>query len=93
MTITRDQVSNEALREAFLRLEASGELTSKDVAQALNWYEHDGRPDSQRFRRTLGLVESSGGQTRKPYIRQSIHWDNVGPICRAMGLIPAELGY
>lgn len=80
------KVDNARLRAAF---EASG-LTTHQVAVRLRWF-LDGRPDSRRVKRTIGLVaERSRGQLRH---RRLIDAETARHIAEAIGVCPWTIGY
>lgn len=98
-TLTR--VPNAPLRERFLAMEAAGEVTANSLALALEWRPPPnratpGRGDTQRVRRSLGLVENRDGKgpngERTPTIRRTVKYETAVKIAFALGMDPWEAG-
>lgn len=84
-------ISNELLREKFLRQEKIGEVTAAEVAGRCGWEAPEkktGRmkPDSSRVNRTLGVVAENGT------FRTEITEESAVLLARALHLDPWEVG-
>ena len=91
------RVPNAPLREHFLELYASGQVTAVRVAETAGWMRHgrDGlKGDALRLRRTLGIAESTrrkGDETIR-YIVEEIEYDIAVLLCHAMHADPPAVG-
>lgn len=84
-------VSNEGLRREFVRRRDLGWLTAADVAYRMGWVAHDGRLDTSRVHRKLGLCVSynRGGRS----FRQQAVLERVAVgLAEAIGCDPHEVG-
>lgn len=84
-------ISNEFLREKFLRMEKIGEVTAAEVASRCKWESPEkktGRrkPDSSRVNRTLGIVPEAGE------FRTEVTEEAAELLCRALHVDPWEVG-
>jgi hypothetical protein len=80
-------ISNEALRQAYLRARSRGR-DEIDIVLDLGWRDRSGRPDTVRLRRSLGLSPDGG----KGITRQRVTYRVAVAITRAIGADPVEVG-
>lgn len=96
-----DLVPNGPIREAFLRLQAQGEINAQELALRLGWMKSPAyKPDSgnlkhadySRVSRRLGLVDSVTVKPKKTYRgrQQHISYDIAVQIVRAMHMDPVD---
>lgn len=91
-------VAVEPLRERFLALQASGQITAKGLARELGWYRRASRssprqsivPDGQRARRALGV--SAQFIRGSHFYRRHINRELAMRLCTILGLDPWEVG-
>jgi hypothetical protein len=82
------------LRDRFLKLINSGEVTTNEVALRCGWIRSDtGAPDSTRVRRALGLKKSlaRGGETRRQAQTQ-VRYETAVLLAQALHMDPHEAG-
>lgn len=82
------------LRDRFVKLLKSGEITANEVAIRCNWIRSDtNAPDTTRVRRALGLKESlaRGGETRKR-VQTQLRYETAVLLAEALHMDPHEAG-
>jgi hypothetical protein len=87
-----NRVSNEPLRDYYLRMEERGRLCASDVAHTLGWWRRDRakRADVTRVRRVLGLAACH--KDGRAYIQKELDYDVAVRLVRAMDMDPFEAG-
>ncbi len=84
--MTRSRLPNAALRERFLAMRDRGEIDAREIAERLDWRDHTGAPASTRVNLALGILAKDGRR------RETIHPDDAAAICRALHVLPTEIG-
>ena len=91
MSVTTDRVPNARLRQEFLRLRRAGHLDANLVAIRLGWMHADGRADTTRVLRVLGLSRWAGGKTSKGYLMKNVDRQRAVEMAEALGLDPVDV--
>lgn len=84
------KVDNTSLREAVVRVVGRGEVSWGEIARRMGWV--NGRADTPRVKKTLGLVPTPNGHGYPPSIRVLVGVDTAVRLLDAVGLDPVDVG-
>lgn len=74
--------------EVFQQAFEESDISLTLLAHRLGWFRsHDGRPDTTRVRRQLGLIPNDRGQ-----IVERVRYETAVRLTAALGLDPVEVG-
>jgi hypothetical protein len=88
----RRRLPNERLRRRFLALEREDKLTAAEACRRLGYLTADGRADTTRLKRRLGLTPSTDRITGRPVLSTHLKYETAAAIARALDMAPADIG-
>lgn len=83
-------ISNQRLRQEFVRRRGLGWLTARDLAFRMGWVKGT-RPDESRVYRVLGLSVSYH-RSGRTYKQRTVSYEMAVDLSRAMNCDPWEVG-
>lgn len=88
-------ISNEPFRKAMVQEMARGGSLSA-VCRRMGWVEKDGRPQTTRLRRALGMLPleewANGDNCHSPMLQVTVYSGTAELMCKAFGLNPIDVG-
>lgn len=86
------QVPVAVFQRRFFELAKRDGLTLSTVAQRLGWQMADGRGDTSRVSRRLGLMPALCSHRKRMVVSRYVQYDTAVALCEALELEPHEVG-
>lgn len=81
----KNSVPVEPFQRRYRLLERQG-VDAYVIAIRLDWFDHNGRPDAHRVKRSLGLQGQQNGANRKTTRRERLKFETAKRLADAMDL-------